>query len=393
MTPTVLTVFGTRPEAIKVAPLIRAIEASSSLNSRTLVTAQHREMLDQVNDLFGIVPDTDLNIMAKGQTLNGIASRVIAELDTALAENAPDAVLVQGDTTTVMGASIAAFNCGIPVIHLEAGLRSGNLHSPFPEEANRKLTSQLSALHLAPTPRSRDNLLAEGISPADVVVTGNTVIDALHLAVDMNVAPTDPIVTDYVAADRPKLLVTTHRRENLGSAMENIGDALAQLAAARPDLLILLPAHRNPLVREAVLPRVEKFENVLVTEPLSYGEFTTVMAASDVVLTDSGGIQEEAPSLGKPVLVMRENTERPEAVDAGSVKLVGTDTNLIVAEVARLFDDSLAYDSMAKSVNPYGDGRAAARSVAAIEALLGVGERIDDFSDASAGDSSIRQAI
>ncbi|PCC45896.1 non-hydrolyzing UDP-N-acetylglucosamine 2-epimerase [Brevibacterium aurantiacum] len=380
MTPTVLTVFGTRPEAIKVAPLIRAIEVSSSLHSRTLVTAQHREMLDQVNDLFGIVPDTDLNIMAKGQTLNGIASRVIAELDAILAEeNAPDAVLVQGDTTTVMGASIAAFNRGIPVIHLEAGLRSGNLYSPFPEEANRKLTSQLSALHLAPTPRSRDNLLAEGISPADVVVTGNTVIDALHLAVDMNVAPTDPIVADYVAADRPKLLVTTHRRENLGSAMENIGDALAELAEARPDLLILLPAHRNPLVREAVLPRVEKFDNVLVTEPLSYGEFTTVMASSDVVLTDSGGIQEEAPSLGKPVLVMRENTERPEAVDAGSVKLVGTDKDLIIAEVARLFDDSLAYDSMAKAVNPYGDGRGAARSVAAIEALLGVGDRIEEF--------------
>ncbi|WP_231445170.1 non-hydrolyzing UDP-N-acetylglucosamine 2-epimerase [Brevibacterium zhoupengii] len=383
MTPTVLTVFGTRPEAIKVAPLIRTIEASSSLRSRTLVTAQHREMLDQVNDLFGIVPDTDLNIMAKGQTLNGIASRVIAELDSVLAENAPDAVLVQGDTTTVMGASIAAFNRGIPVIHLEAGLRSGNLHSPFPEEANRKLTSQLSALHLAPTPRSRDNLLAEGISPADVVVTGNTVIDALHLAVDMNVAPTDPIVADFVAADRPKLLVTTHRRENLGSAMENIGDALAELAEARPDLLILLPAHRNPLVREAVLPRVEKFDNVLITEPLSYGEFTTVMASSDVVLTDSGGIQEEAPSLGKPVLVMRENTERPEAVDAGSVKLVGTDKDLIIAEVARLFDDSLAYDSMAKAVNPYGDGRGAARSVAAIEALLGVGDRTDEFSPAA----------
>ncbi|WP_193070107.1 non-hydrolyzing UDP-N-acetylglucosamine 2-epimerase [Brevibacterium aurantiacum] len=381
--PTVLTVFGTRPEAIKVAPLIRAIEARNALLSRTLVTAQHREMLDQVNDLFGIVPDTDLNIMAKGQTLNGIASRVIGELDTVLAEEAPDAVLVQGDTTTVMGASIAAFNRSIPIIHLEAGLRSGNLQSPFPEEANRKLTSQLSALHLAPTPRSRDNLLAEGIRPDDVVVTGNTVIDALHLAVDMNVAPTDPIVGDYVAADRPKLLVTTHRRENLGSAMENIGDALAELAEDRPELLILLPAHRNPLVRDAVLPRVEKFDNVLVTEPLSYGEFTTVMAASDVILTDSGGIQEEAPSLGKPVLVMRENTERPEAVDAGSVKLVGTDKNLIVAEVARLLDDVLAYDSMAKAVNPYGDGRAADRSVAAIEELLGVGERIGEFAPSS----------
>ncbi|AZL08189.1 non-hydrolyzing UDP-N-acetylglucosamine 2-epimerase [Brevibacterium aurantiacum] len=243
MTPTVLTVFGTRPEAIKVAPLIRAIESNTTLRSRTVVTAQHREMLDQVNDLFGITPDVDLNIMSQGQTLNGIASRVIGELDAVLESEAPDAVLVQGDTTTVMGASIAAFNRGIPVIHLEAGLRSGNLLSPFPEEANRKLTSQISALHLAPTPRSRDNLVAEGIIPADVVTTGNTVIDALHLAVDMQVAPADPMVADYVATGRPKLLVTTHRRENLGSAMENIGDALAELAAARPEMLILLPAH------------------------------------------------------------------------------------------------------------------------------------------------------
>ncbi|WP_240372422.1 non-hydrolyzing UDP-N-acetylglucosamine 2-epimerase [Brevibacterium zhoupengii] len=384
MPQTVLTVFGTRPEAIKVAPLVRAIEASETLQSRTLVTAQHREMLDQVNSLFDIVPDIDLNIMSTGQTLNGIASRVIGELDSILAEDVPDAVLVQGDTTTVMSASIAAFNRGIPVIHLEAGLRSGNLLSPFPEEANRKLTSQVSALHLAPTARSRDNLLAEGVSRDDIVVTGNTVIDALHIAVDMNVAPSDSIVSNFVASDRPKLLVTTHRRENLGSAMEDIGEALALLAEARPDLLILLPAHRNPLVRKAVLPRVEKFDNVLVTEPLSYGEFTTVMASSDIVLTDSGGIQEEAPSLGKPVLVMRENTERPEAVDAGSVKLVGTDKNLIVAEVSRLFDDSPAYDSMAKAVNPYGDGRAAARSVAAIEALLGVGERVEEFSPAEA---------
>lgn len=379
MTPTVLTVFGTRPEAIKMAPLIRAIEASGNLRSRTLVTAQHREMLDQVNELFGIVPDIDLNIMAVKQTLNGIASRVIAELDEALAEEAPDAVLVQGDTTTVMAASIAAFNRGVRVIHLEAGLRSGNILSPFPEEANRKLTSQVSALHLAPTSRSRENLIAEGINPADIVVTGNTVIDALQIAVDMSVTPTEPRVADYVATERPKLLVTTHRRENFGSAMENIGEALAELAAARPDLLILLPAHRNPLVREAVLPRVEAFDNVLVAEPLSYGEFTTVMAASDVVLTDSGGVQEEAPSLGKPVLVMRKNTERPEAVTAGSVQLVGTDRSAIVAKVSKLFDDARAYEFMAKAVNPYGDGRAAERSVAAIEALLGVGERIGEF--------------
>lgn len=381
MTPTVLTVFGTRPEAIKVAPLIRAIESSATLRTRTIITAQHREMLDQVNGLFGIEPDIDLNLMAPGQTLNGIASKVIGGLDEVLTSETPNAVLVQGDTTTVMGASIAAFNRGIPVIHLEAGLRSGNLLSPFPEEANRKLTSQISALHLAPTPKSRDNLVAEGINLNDIVVTGNTVIDALHIAVDMNVAPTDPVVSDYTTVNRPKLLVTTHRRENLGSSMENIGDALAELASTRPELLILLPAHRNPLVRKTVLPRVEKFDNVLVTEPLSYGEFTTVMAASDVVLTDSGGIQEEAPSLGKPVLVMRENTERPEAVEAGSVKLVGTDKATIVTEVSQLFDDASAYEEMARAVNPYGDGRAAERSVAAISELLGVGTRIADFAE------------
>jgi len=379
LTPTVLTVFGTRPEAIKVAPVIRAIESSAKLSSRTLVTAQHREMLDQVNELFSIVPDIDLNIMSNGQTLNGIASRVIGELDSVLALERPDAVLVQGDTTTVMGAAIAAFNRRIPVIHLEAGLRSGNLSSPFPEEANRKLTSQISALHLAPTRRSRANLVAEGVAPSDIVVTGNTVIDALHIAVGMNVTPADGAVADYVAADRPKLLVTTHRRENLGSAMEHIGDALATLAESRPDLIILLPAHRNPLVRESVLPRVRNLDNVLVTEPLSYGEFTTVMAASDIVLTDSGGIQEEAPSLGKPVLVMRDNTERPEAVEAGSVALIGTGTRRIVDEISNLLDDANAYRAMSKAINPYGDGMAAARSVAAIEELFGVGERIEEF--------------
>lgn len=379
MTPTVLTVFGTRPEAIKVAPVVRAIESSAKLRSRTLVTAQHREMLDQVNELFGIVPDIDLNIMSNGQTLNGIASRVIGELDIALGGELPDAVLVQGDTTTVMGAAIAAFNRKIPVVHLEAGLRSGNLQNPFPEEANRKIASQVSALHLAPTAQSRNNLVNEGIDPRDIVVTGNTVIDALQIAVGMNITPPDEAVAGYVASDRPKMLVTTHRRENLGAAMENIGDALAELASTRPELLILLPAHRNPLVREAVLPRVRDFDNVLVTEPLSYGEFTTVMAASDLILTDSGGIQEEAPSLGKPVLVMRENTERPEAVDAGSVALVGTDSKRIVAETSRLIDDPTAYGAMAKAINPYGDGLAAARSVAAIEELLGVGERRAEF--------------
>ncbi|GAA4283351.1 UDP-N-acetylglucosamine 2-epimerase (non-hydrolyzing) [Brevibacterium daeguense] len=377
--PTILSVYGTRPEAIKMAPVIKAIESSSNLTSKVVVTAQHREMLDQVNSLFGIEPDVDMNIMSKGQTLNGITAKVAQGLDGILEDTKPDAVLVQGDTTTVMASSVAAFNRGIPVIHLEAGLRSGNLLSPFPEEANRKLTSQLAALHLAPTPQSRTNLIAEGIDSAGIMVTGNTVIDALHMAVAMQVAPESSEVAAYVQHDGPTMLVTTHRRENLGSSMENIGVALAELAAARPELLILLPAHRNPLVREAVLPRVQHFNNVIVSEPLSYGEFTTVMAASDIVLTDSGGIQEEAPSLGKPVLVMRENTERPEAVDAGSVKLVGTDRAAIVENVSNLLDDRMAYEDMARAVNPYGDGQAAARTVSAIEEMFNLGSRIEEF--------------
>jgi UDP-N-acetylglucosamine 2-epimerase (non-hydrolysing) len=377
--PTILSIYGTRPEAIKMAPVIKAIERSAKLTSKVVVTAQHREMLDQVNSLFGIDPEVDMNIMSQGQTLNGITAKVAQGLDDILEDTNPDAVLVQGDTTTVMASSVAAFNRGIPVIHLEAGLRSGNLLSPFPEEANRKLTSQIAALHLAPTPRSRTNLIAEGIDSADIMVTGNTVIDALHMAVAMKVTPAESKVAAYTHHDGPTMLVTTHRRENLGSSMENIGVALAELAAARPELLILLPAHRNPLVREAVLPRVQHFDNVIVSEPLSYGEFTTVMAASDVVLTDSGGIQEEAPSLGKPVLVMRENTERPEAVDAGSVKLVGTDRAAIVENVSTLLDDRMAYEDMAQAVNPYGDGQAAARTVSAIEEMFNLGSRIEEF--------------
>jgi UDP-N-acetylglucosamine 2-epimerase (non-hydrolysing) len=377
--PTILSIYGTRPEAIKMAPVIKAIERSANLTSRVVVTAQHREMLDQVNSLFRIKPHYDLNIMSDAQTLNAITAKVTQGLDELLQVTQPDAVLVQGDTTTVMASSLAAFNRGIPVVHLEAGLRSGNILSPFPEEANRKLTSQVASLHLAPTPRSRDNLVAEGIAPADIMVTGNTVIDTLHMALSMKVSPAAPEAVRFVEHDGPTMLVTTHRRENLGSSMENIGVALAELAAARPELLILLPAHRNPLVREAVLPRVQHIDNVLVTEPLSYGEFTTVMAASDIVLTDSGGIQEEAPSLGKPVLVMRENTERPEAVEAGSVKLVGTSRAGIVENVSTLLDDRTAYEDMARAVNPYGDGRAAARTVSAIEHMLDVGSRIEEF--------------
>jgi UDP-N-acetylglucosamine 2-epimerase (non-hydrolysing) len=291
----------------------------------------------------------------------------------------PDAVIVQGDTSTVAAASIAAFYRQVPVVHVEAGLRSGDISSPFPEEANRKLTSQVAALHLAPTSTSRDNLVREDVAPSTIAVTGNTVIDALLHTVEQGIAFTDPQLAGAEASGRPIMLVTTHRRENWGGAMEGVGRALRTLATRYPEQLVVLPAHRNPIVREAVLPHLEGLTNVLVTEPLAYGEFTRLMAASTVVLTDSGGVQEEAPSLGKPVLVMRENTERPEAVEAGTVRLIGTDEQRIVDEVSRLVDDRDHYASMANAVNPYGDGHAARRSVAAIQHLFGLGERVADF--------------
>ncbi|MCM3509913.1 UDP-N-acetylglucosamine 2-epimerase (non-hydrolyzing) [Rothia sp. P100] len=377
----IMTVYGTRPEAIKVAPIIKALEESDNFESIPVVTGQHREMLDSVNKLFGIEPVRDLNIMSAKQGLNGIVAKVIDGLDAVYAELEPDAVIVQGDTSTVMGAAIAAFNRQIPVVHVEAGLRSGDINSPFPEEANRKLTSQISRLHLAPTSTSKANLLREALPEKEIVVTGNSVIDALLEVVEKPVEFTDQTVAELVAQkdDAPIVLVTTHRRENLGESMQNIGRAVATLAGKYPGYRFLLPAHRNPLVRENVLPHLEGLQNVFVTEPLAYAEFAHVIAASRIVLTDSGGVQEEAPSLGKPVLVMRENTERPEAVDAGTVRLVGTDYDRMVEEVSALIDDEKHFASMANAVNPYGDGKAAARTVAAIEELFGLGKALPDF--------------
>ncbi len=365
-----------------MAPIVAALQQSSSLDQFTTVTGQHRSMLDQVNSIFGIVPDHDLNIFAPGQTLNGILTKTIDGLDKLFSVNRPDAVVVQGDTTTSTAGAIAAFYHSIPVVHAEAGLRSGDLFSPFPEEANRKITSQIASLHLAPTSTSRANLLRENIPSADIVVTGNTVIDALFMTVDKKVPFTDPALEELAARDEKILLVTTHRRENQGEAMRGVGRALARIADAEPDLIIVVPLHKNPLVREAVIPAIEGKKNVLIVEPLPYGEFTRMLSMSHLVLTDSGGVQEEAPSLGKPVLVMRENTERPEAVDAGTVKLIGTDEDRIVAEVDQLLNVKGYYDSMANAVNPYGDGKAAARTVAAIEQMLGIGSRIADFGDA-----------
>lgn len=370
MRPRIMTVYGTRPEAIKVAPVIKALEASDDFESVTVVTGQHREMLDQVNELFGIVPDHDLNIMSHGQSLAQIFARVIEGLDPILEKEAPAAVIVQGDTSTSTAAALAAFYRQIPVVHLEAGLRSGNILSPFPEEANRKITTQIASLHLAPTETSRANLLAEGVDDDTIVITGNTVIDALLTTVGQEVPFTDTRLETLAASGRRILLVTTHRRENWGGAMEGVGRALARIARHFPELEIVLPAHRNPVVRDAVLPQLDGVENVTVTEPLPYGEFARMMALSTLILSDSGGVQEEAPSLGKPVLVMRENTERPEAVEAGTVRLIGTDEERIASSVVELLSVTDVYNEMARSTNPYGDGSGAARSLAALGAVL-----------------------
>ncbi len=370
MRPRIMTVYGTRPEAIKCAPLVKAIEASDDLDGVVVVTGQHREMLDQVNALFEITPDHDLDVMSHGQTLAQIFSRVLDGLDPILAAERPDAVVVQGDTTTSTAAALAAFYRQIPVVHLEAGLRSGDLASPFPEEGNRKITSQIAALHLAPTGVSRDNLLREGVADGDIVITGNTVIDALLTAVERQVPFTDPALARAVADGRRLLLVTTHRRENWGDAMQGVGRAVARIAREHEDLLVVLPAHRNPVVREAILPALDGLPNVLVTEPLPYGEFARLMAEAHVILSDSGGVQEEAPSLGTPVLVMRDTTERPEAVAAGTVRLVGTDEETIVAEVTTLLRDTSAHAAMATAENPYGDGTAARRSLSAVSRHL-----------------------
>lgn len=377
-----MTVYGTRPEAIKVAPVIKALRTSRTLSGITVVTGQHREMLDQVNALFGIEPDHDLDIFEHGQTLAEIASRVLTRLDVVLADERPDAVIVQGDTTTSTAAALAAFYRKIPVVHLEAGLRSGNINSPFPEEANRRITSQIAALHLAPTKTSKHNLIREGIDARDIAVTGNTVIDALLDAVRADTPFQNPRLERVASSGKPLLLVTIHRRESWGEPMRGIGRALARLARDHPDQIVVLPVHRNPVVREAVLPHLAGLENVVVTEPLSYGEFIRVLKLARIVLTDSGGVQEEAPSLGKPVLVMRDNTERPEAVIAGTVRLVGTDEDRLVDEVTELIEDPDAYARMANAVNPYGDGRAAERSIAAVESYLGLGSRLPDFESA-----------
>ena len=377
--PKVMTIYGTRPEAIKVASLLAELQRDGRFESIPGTTGQHREMLDQVNEMFGIEPRHDLNLMRTGQTLNQLVSRALHGLDEIIDRENPDVIISQGDTSTAMAAALAGFNRGVKVVHVEAGLRTGNIQSPFPEEANRRLISQVASLHLAPTEAARENLLREDFPGEDIVVTGNTVIDALLTVVEFDTELGDEALRAAVASENRLVLVTTHRRENL-HAMVEIGSAIQELARTYPDVNFVLPLHLNPRVRDKVLPEVADLDNVIVTDPLPYDQFTKLMQRSTLVLSDSGGVQEEAPSLGKPVLVMRENTERPEAVTAGTVKLVGTVRRDIVDGVRELLDDAAAYDAMANAVNPYGDGRAAPRCVAAIAQLLGVGERIAEFS-------------
>jgi UDP-N-acetylglucosamine 2-epimerase (non-hydrolysing) len=358
-----MTIFGTRPEAIKMAPLVKALQAEAELQCVVTVTAQHREMLDQVLELFAIKPDHDLDIMQANQTLFDVTGKALTGLKSVLEQEKPDLVLVHGDTTTTFVASLAAFYLQIPVGHVEAGLRTGNKLSPFPEEMNRKLTGAIADLHFAPTTISRENLLKEGIKPESIFVTGNTVIDALLQTVKPDYSFTQPDLQNIDFNRHRVLLVTTHRRENLGEPMRQIYLALREIVQQFPDILIIFPVHKNPKVRAVVEEVLGDLDRVRLIEPLDYQPFINLMNKSHLVLTDSGGLQEEAPSLGKPVLVLRDTTERPEAVTAGTVRMVGTDRQKLVECARELLSSERAYANMANAVNPYGDGQACRRIV------------------------------
>ena len=379
-------IFGTRPEAIKLAPVVLALRREADIDAHVCVTGQHRQMLDQVLQAFEMKPDFDLNLMVPNQSLAGLTARGIEAVDRYLLEHKPDLILVQGDTTTTLVAALAAFYRKIPVGHIEAGLRTWNMQAPWPEEANRVLTSRLSVLHFAPTKVSRQNLLREGVADETIFVTGNTGIDALFLALK-KVQATPPRIDgipDQLQPGRPGgngagrlVLITGHRRENFGDGFENICRSIAELARRFPETQFVYPVHLNPNVREPVNRLLGATDakgallpNVHLLEPLAYLPFVGMLERASVILTDSGGIQEEAPSLGKPVLVMRETTERPEAVDAGTVRLVGTDREKIVGEMSRLLLDSQAYEQMARAHNPYGDGHATPRIITACRKFL-----------------------
>lgn len=369
--PKILAVFGTRPEAIKMAPVILALKNHEAFNCRVVVTAQHREMLDQVLDIFGLQPDWDLGIMRPRQTLEEITVRALEGLLEVYEQEGPDLILVHGDTTTTFVAALAAFYRRMPVGHVEAGLRTRVKYAPYPEEMNRRLTGALADLHFAPTELARKNLLQEGVRPEAIFVTGNTVIDALYATVDPEFSFEG---TELAGVDFAKrvILITAHRRENLGEPLREIFLAVRDIVTMFDDVEVIFPVHKNPLVRQEAAGVLGGVKRVHLVEPLNYRLFVNVMLRSYVVLTDSGGLQEEAPSLGKPVLVLREVTERPEALAAGTVKLVGTDRDTIAAETAKLLRDVEAYRSMAEAVNPYGDGRASVRILKALMFYFGL---------------------
>jgi UDP-N-acetylglucosamine 2-epimerase (non-hydrolysing) len=377
----VMTVFGTRPEAIKMAPVVLELQKHADrIQTIVAVTAQHRQMLDQVLDLFRITPDYDLDIMSQGQTLYDITTKSLMGLKDVLAKEKPDLVLVHGDTTTTFAGALASYYQQVPVGHVEAGLRTGDIYSPFPEEMNRKLTGAIAAIHFAPTATAKANLLKENVNPSHIYVTGNTVIDALMMTVAGDYDFGDDL-KDVDFHNHRVILLTTHRRENLGEPMRHIYKALRRIIEEIPDTEIVFPVHRNPLVRKVVEEELAGVDRIHLIDPMEYEPFANLMSLSSLVLTDSGGIQEEAPSLGKPVLVLRNTTERPEAVEAGTVRLIGTDKDVVYAETKRLLTDQAAYDAMSNAVNPYGDGKASQRIVQAILHVFAGEEAVpDDFS-------------
>lgn len=369
-----MAIFGTRPEAIKMAPVVRELLKHPEIETKVCLTAQHREMLDQVVDLFQLPVDYDLDIMKQGQSLYDITDRVLLGLKEVLEKEKPDLVLVHGDTTTTFSATLAAFYQQIDVGHVEAGLRTGNMYSPFPEEANRRLTSVLTALHFAPTETARQNLLKENQKDDHIFTVGNSVIDALLATVKKDYVFEDKELQE-IEEHKRIILVTTHRRENLGEPMRNVYRALRRLVQTVPDTEVVFPVHRNPLVRQAVKEVLDGVPGIHLVDPMEYEPFTNLMARSAIILTDSGGIQEEAPSLGKPVLVLRDTTERPEAVASGTVKLVGTDEDKVYNTAYKLLTDEEAYREMAESINPYGDGHTSERIVQAILYFYGISEK------------------
>ena len=362
-----MTIFGTRPEAIKMCPLVLEMgKYPDYIEPIVAVTAQHREMLDQVLELFNIKPDYDLNIMASGQTLYDITTRALTGLKEVIEEAKPDMVLVHGDTTTTFAGALAAFYAQVPVGHVEAGLRTGNKYSPYPEEMNRKLTGSIADMHFAPTSTSKANLLKENVNPETILVTGNTVIDALETTVKADYEFADAEFNKIFARGNRLILMTTHRRENLGEPMRNVYKALRKVLETHADVEAIFPVHKNPKVREIVEEELGSLARVHLIEPMDYEPFANLMGKVDIVLTDSGGIQEEAPALGKPVLVLRDTTERPEAVEAGTVKLIGTEYEDVLRETNLLLDDAEHYKKMSEATNPYGDGKACERIIRAI---------------------------